>query len=114
MMALSARWQARCERGRTSIQGRGTVGQKKDTLLTQQVGHAAGRTKGRMWLRLPINRESVVCAGSGARAQRLRQRAGGSGVVTCAAARAPRNLANHAARERRQHLIKSNFLRGDS
>lgn len=39
---------------------------------------------------------------------------GGSGVVTFAAARAPKNLVNHAARERQQHLIKSNFLRGDS
>lgn len=112
MMALSARWQPRCEWGRTSIQGWGTVGQKKDTLLTQQVGHAAGRTKGRTWLRLLINRESVVCAASAAR--RLRQCAGGSGVVTFAAARAPKNLANHGARERQQHLIKSNFLRGDS
>lgn len=40
MMALSARWQAPRECG-VSIQGRGP-GQKKDPLLTQQVGPAAG------------------------------------------------------------------------
>lgn len=40
MVALSARWQARRERG-MSAEG-GGPGQKKDTLLTQQVGPAAG------------------------------------------------------------------------
>lgn len=48
MMALSARWHARRKWG-TSVRGgweEGGRGQKKDTLLTQQVGHAAGCIRG--------------------------------------------------------------------
>lgn len=44
MMALSARWQAPCDQGQAFREG-GT-GQKKDTLLTQQVGHTAGCIRG--------------------------------------------------------------------
>lgn len=49
MMALSARWHARRKRGGTSIRGgreEAGTGQKKDALLTQQVGHAAGCIRG--------------------------------------------------------------------